>query len=229
MEALTKSQEAGAPDDGASTFIHARSRIMAAALRTLGNPAEAEDVAQDVWLRWQNVDRSVVRDARAFLTTAAIRLAINRATRARTRHETPLTSQLAEPVDHGASPGLLAERGQSLESALRLLLEKLSPSERAAFVLREAFSYKYEHIARIVRVSEANSRQLVTRARKHLVDRRPVPVAATELRRLVVAFSAATQRGDLASLEAILSADIVDSAASNAESRRAAFAPQFAA
>jgi RNA polymerase sigma-70 factor (ECF subfamily) len=187
--------------------------MFAAAFRTLGNAAEAEDVVQDVWLRWQNVDHDGVRNAPAFLTTTTIRLALNRAMGARTRHETPLERWLAEPVDPGAGPGILTERGQALEAALRLLLEKLSPMERAAYLLREAFNYSYRHVARVVRVSEANSRQLVTRARKRLAQGRRVHVGSSELRRMAVAFIEATQKGNLAGLEAILWADIADSLA----------------
>lgn len=186
--------------------------MFAAALRTVRNPAEAEDVVQDAWLRWQHVDRDSVRNAPAFLTTTSRRLAINRALGARTRREFPM--EQSEPIDLEAGPGILAERGQALESALQLLLEKLSPTERAAYVLREAFGYSYRQIARVLRVSEANGRQLVTRARKHLIEERRVPASASELRRFVGAFIHATQRGDLALLEAVLSSDAVDSFAS---------------
>jgi RNA polymerase sigma-70 factor (ECF subfamily) len=219
MEALHGFPEAGAADDGVSTFVNARPRMLAVAFRTLGDAAEAEDIVQDVWLRWQNVDRDVVRNAAAFLTTTTIRLAINRVMGARMRRETPLELRIGEPLDPHAGPGILAERGQALESALQLLLERLSPVERAAYLLREAFDYAYVDVARLIRVSEANSRQLVTRARKHLAERRRVPVGAPELRRIVVAFTDATQRGDLAGLEAILSADIADSRASKRASR----------
>jgi RNA polymerase sigma-70 factor, ECF subfamily len=217
MEALHRSLETGATDDGVSTFVKARSRMLAVAFRTLGNAAEAEDIVQDVWLRWQNVDRDGVRNAGAFLTTTTVRLAINRATGARTRHETPLEVWLGEPLDPQAGPGILVERGQALEAALRELLEKLSPMERAAYLLREAFNYSYRHIAHVVGVSEANSRQLVTRARKHLVDERRVPVGTAQLRRIAVAFSEATQTGDLAGLEAFLSADVIESVAAKTD------------
>jgi len=219
MEAPHQSAKAGAPDDGVSSFISARPRNLAAASRTLGSSAEAEDILQDVWLRWQHVDRELVRNAPAFLKTTTVRLAINRATGARLRHEAPLERRLAEPIDPEAGPGLLAERGQALESALLILLEKLSPLERAAYLLREAFDYSYRHVARVVRVSEANSRQLVTRARKHLADERRVPVAAADLRRIADAFIDATRSGNLARLEAILSADIVDPLASRRDLR----------
>jgi RNA polymerase sigma-70 factor, ECF subfamily len=196
--------------------------MLALASRTLGNAAEAEDIVQDVWLRWQNVDRDEVRNASAFLTTTTVRLAINRATGARTRHEMPFEVWLREPADPRAGPGLLAERGQSLEAALLLLLERLSPMERAAFLLREAFNYSYRHIARVVGVSEANCRQLVTRARKHVADGRRLPVSQTQLERIAVALVEATQKGDLTSLEAVLSGDILDQLGSKAGPRRRA-------
>lgn len=194
--------------------------MLASASRTLGNAAEAEDVVQDVWLRWQNVDRDEVRNASAFLTTTTVRLAINRVTGARTRHEMPLEVWLGEPIDPRAGPGLLAERGQSLEAALLLLLEKLSPMERAAYLLREAFNYSYRHIARVVGVNEANCRQLVKRARKHLTDGRRLRVSQPQLQRIAVAMVEATQKGDLANLEAVLSGDIVTPLASKAGPRR---------
>src|SRR5262245_22249551 len=128
MESLHRPSEAGARDDGVSAFVDARARMFAAALRTVRNPAEAEDVVQDAWLRWQHVDRDTVRNAPAFLTTTTRRLAINRALGARTRRELPM--ELSEPIDLEAGPGILAERGQALESALLLLLETLSPTER---------------------------------------------------------------------------------------------------
>jgi RNA polymerase sigma-70 factor (ECF subfamily) len=208
MEAVHRCSRGGAPDDGVSAFVRARSRMLAVAVRTLGNAAEAEDIVQEVWLRWQNADREGVRNASAFLKTATIRLAINRATGARTRHEAPLELWLAEAVDPQAGPGVLAERGQALEAGLLLLLEKLSPMERAAYLLREAFNCSYLYIARVVGVSEAGSRQLMTRARKRLADGRRVPVGTSELRRIRVAFVEATRNGDLAGLEAVLAADI---------------------
>lgn len=223
MEASLRSPAAGAPDDGVSTFINARSRLLAVASRRLGDSAEAEDVVQDVWLRWQSVDRDLVRNPPAFLATATRRLAINRATEARARHEMSWEHPLAEPVDPRAGPGVVTERAQELEAGLRLLLERLSPTERAAYLLREAFDYSYRHIARVVRASEANSRQLVTRARKHLAEERRLPVDASDLRRIVRAFIEATRRGDLAPFEAILRADIADSQ-SSADYRRHALA-----
>jgi RNA polymerase sigma-70 factor, ECF subfamily len=184
--------------------------MLAVAFRTLRNAAEAEDIVQDVWLRWQNIDRNGIQNARAFLTTTTVRLAINRATSARIRHETPLDAWLGKPTDSQASPGLLAERAQALEAGLLLLLERLSPRERAAYLLRAAFNYSYRHISRVIGVSEANSRQLVTRARKHLAEGDRAPVGEEHLRRITVAFIQATEKGDFAGLEAELCADIVE-------------------
>jgi RNA polymerase sigma factor (sigma-70 family) len=219
MEALHRSTESGARDDGVSSFVDARPRMFAAALHTLGNAADAEEVVQDAWLRWQNAEREAVRNSAAFLTTTTRRLAINRALGARSRRETPLELCIDEAVGTEADPGSMAERGEALESALLLVLEKLSPLERAAYLLREAFNYSHQHIARVIRVSEANCRQLVTRARKHLVERPRVPVRARELRRISAVFSAAAQQGDLAGLEAVLEADILDSLDSKAGAR----------
>jgi RNA polymerase sigma-70 factor (ECF subfamily) len=175
----------------------------------LGSAAEAEDIVQDVWLRWQTTDRSVVLDPPAFLATTATRLAINLAQSARSRHETYVGPWLPEPVDTSTDPQLGAERGEALEFAVLLLLEKLSPTERAAYVLREAFDYPYRQIADILQLEEANTRQLVTRARQHITDGRRAPVSSTEQRRLLEAFIAAAQKADLAVLEDLFAADVV--------------------
>jgi RNA polymerase sigma-70 factor (ECF subfamily) len=166
----------------------------------LGSAAEAEDIVQDVWVRWQTTDRSVVRDAPAFLATTTTRLAINVIQSARSRRETYVGPWLPEPVDTSADPGLGAERGEALEFAVLVLLEKLSPAERAAYVLREAFEYRYREIADMLRLEEANTRQLVTRARQHVADGRRAPVCSTEQRRLLSAFVCAAQGGDVAAL-----------------------------
>jgi RNA polymerase sigma-70 factor (TIGR02957 family) len=186
-----------------------RPRLFGIAYRMLGSAAEAEDIVQDVWLRWQAADRSVVLDPPAFLATTATRLAINLAQSARSRHETYVGPWLPEPVDTSTDPQLGAERGEALEFAVLLLLEKLSPTERAAYVLREAFDYPYRQIADILQLEEANTRQLVTRARQHITDGRRAPVSSTEQRRLLEAFIAAAQKADLAVLEGLFAADVV--------------------
>ena len=192
-------------DDGLSAFMSVRPRLFGIAYRMLSSAAEAEDVVQDVWVRWQTADRSVVRDAAAFLVTTTTRLAINVVQSARSRRETYVGAWLPEPVDTSADPGLGAERGEGLEAGILLLLEKLSPTERAAYILREAFDYPYRDIANALRLEEANVRQVVTRARQHVACGRRMPASSTEQRRLFDAFIAAAQNGDVASLEGTLS------------------------
>src|SRR5262245_29704336 len=181
----------GAPDDGLPAFLSARSRLFGIAYRMLHSAAEAEDIVQDVWVRWQTSDRSLVRDAAAFLATTTTRLAINVMQSARSRRETYAGPWLPEPVDASADPERGAERGEGLEAGLLLLLERLSPPERAAYILREAFDYTYRDIANALRLQEANARQLVTRARQHVADGRTMPADSTEQRRLYEAFIAA--------------------------------------
>jgi RNA polymerase sigma factor (sigma-70 family) len=149
------------------SFETVRPRLYGIASRGTGNAAEADDVVQDAWIRWQGTDRSVVRDAPAFLATSTTRLAINVTQSARARRETHLAA-VPEPADPAADPAIAAERAEEVELALRTLSEKLTPAERAAFVLREAFDYPYREISQAVGVSEANARQIVTRARQRL-------------------------------------------------------------
>jgi len=196
-------------DDGVSVFESVRPRLFGIAYRMLGSAAEAEDIVQDAWLRWQGTDRSAVKDPPAFLATATTRLAITFAQSARLRRETYIGPWLPEPVDTSGDPRLGAERAEALEFAVLLLLEKLSPTERAAYVLREAFDYSYDQIAHTIRSTEANARQLVTRARKHVNDGRRKTVTSGEQRRLLNAFIVASQKGDLPALERLFSSDVV--------------------
>jgi RNA polymerase sigma-70 factor (ECF subfamily) len=198
-------------DDGVAEFVAVRSRLFGIAYRMLGSAAEAEDIVQDVWLRWQAYDRATVRNAGAFLTTTATRLAINVAQSARVRREGYVGSWLPEPVDTSADPTLGAETGEALELAVLVLLENLSPTERAAYILREAFEYPYRRIAEILGVSEVNARQLVSRGVKRVrASRRNVgDVDVNAQRRLLATFVAAAQSGGLAELEALLAADVI--------------------
>src|SRR5688572_19891174 len=158
----------GCPDDGLAVFLSARPRLFGIAYRMLGSAAEAEDIVQDVWIRWQTTDRRPVCNPVAFLVTATTRLAINVLQSARARREADVGPSLPEPADTSPDPGLRAERGEALNLAVLRLLERLPPSERAAYVLRQAFDYPYRRIASILRIEEANARQLVTRAREHV-------------------------------------------------------------
>jgi len=198
-----------ATDDGLSAFLSMRSRLFGIAYRMLRSAVEAEDVVQDVWLRWQTTDRSVVRDAAAFLATTATRLAINVIQSARARRETSVECWLPEPVDTGSDPWLAAERDEALAGGVRMLLEKLTPNERAAYILREAFDYAYRDIANVLQLAEANARQVVTRARQHIANGRITATSQTEQERLLGAFIAAAQDGDVASLEHLFASDVV--------------------
>ena len=196
-------------DDGVAAFLRVRPRLFGIAYRMLGSTAEAEDILQDVWVRWQRADRSSVRDAAAFLTTTATRLAINVMQSARSRRETYVGPRLPEPVDTSADPGLRTERDKGLEAAIQFLLERLSPTERAAYILREAFDYSYRDIANVLRLEEANARQVMTRARQHVASGRRLPASSTEQRLLLDSFIAAAQHGDVDGLEVVLASDVV--------------------
>jgi RNA polymerase sigma factor (sigma-70 family) len=192
-----------------SAFLSVRPRLFGIAYRMLGSAAEAEDIVQDVWIRWQTTDRGLVRDAAAFLVTTATRLAINVMQSARSRRETYVDPWLPEPVDTSADPRSCAERGQALAYCVVLLLEKLTPTERAAYILREAFDYSYRDIAHVLRLEEANARQVVTRARQHVGSARRMRTSSIEQGRLLEAFIAAAKDGDVAGLEGLFASDVV--------------------
>ncbi|MFE7444313.1 RNA polymerase sigma-70 factor [Streptomyces chartreusis] len=196
-------------DRAAQQFMAARPQLFGIAYRILGTAAEAEDVVQDAWLRWQKTDRSEIKEPAAFLATVTARLAINVAQSARMRRESYTGPWLPEPVDTRADPQLGAERAEALDMAVLLLLEKLNPVERAAYVLREAFDYPYKRIAEILETNEAHTRQLVTRARKHMAAERREPVSSTAHKRLLEVFLDAARTGSLSGLENVLAEDVV--------------------
>lgn len=188
-------------DDALAEFLAVRGRLIGIAYRMLGNATEAEDIVQDVWLRWQLTDNRTIRSPRAFLVTATTRLAINVLQSARVRRETGANESSPDPVATDLDPDRQAERNDAIDHAMRLLLETLSPVERAAYVLREAFSYSYREISRILRVQEANARQLVTRARARVTRDGRKTASASDRRLLRDAFLAASRGGDLSRLE----------------------------
>ena len=192
----------------AASFYTVRPRLFGIAYRVLGCANDADDVVQDTWIRWQGTDRSKVRDAAAFLATTTTRLAINVGQSARVRREMSIGPWPLERVDTGADPSLDAEQREALELAVHTLLEKLSPVERAVYVLREAFDYPYRQIAEVLALSEVNARQLVSRARRRLSGEHRRPVRTSERQRLLDAFVAAAQTGDIATLEQLLAADV---------------------
>lgn len=192
-------------DDGLSVFQRVRPRLFGIAFRMLSSAAEAEDIVQDVWIRWQTTDRSPVRSPPAFLVAATVRLAINVLHSARARREVSPDSRSAEPIDMTTDAIADVAQGEALNLAVRLLLEKLSPAERGAYVLREAFNYSYREIASILQIAEANARQLVVRAREHVSSGRHATVNPGEQQRLLQTLAAAARTGDVTSLEQLLS------------------------
>jgi RNA polymerase sigma-70 factor, ECF subfamily len=204
-------------EDDLEAFLRARPRLFGLAYRILGSAADAEDVVQDTWVRWQTADRGLVRNSLAFLVTVATRLAINVRQSAHARQELCPMAWPAEPVDPSDDPWSRTERGEAVDMAVLLLLEKLSSTERAAYVLREAFTYPYREIASVLDVGEANARQLVTRARERLSGGRLALVRPGEQARLRTVFMAAASTGELATLERLF--------ATNSRRRRAGSRP----
>jgi RNA polymerase sigma-70 factor, ECF subfamily len=198
---------------GVDEFVQVRPRLLRIARRIVGNPQEAEELVQEVWLRWQRTDRSAVADPGAFLATTVCRLAINLVQSARRRHEFSVGPWLPEEsAAGGVDPQTLAEQQEAFDDAVRLLLERLSPAERATYVLREGFEYPYRQIAETLRIGAPNARQLVKRARDRLSSDRCHPVSPAAHRRLRHALVSASRAGELADLEQLLAADLAQTA-----------------
>src|SRR3954454_21013695 len=184
----------------------------AIAYRMLGSVSEAEDVVQEALLRAHQALNSgeQIASPRAFISTVTTRLAINELRSARVRRERYVGEWLPEPIitDGQDDPARHAEMADSLSLAMLVVLESLSPEQRAVLLLRDVFDYSYAEIAEIVGKSEVNVRQLATRARRHVERRRPRFEATREQRdELARRFFAAVERGDLAGLEALLAHD----------------------
>jgi len=199
---------------GMPTLEQLRPRAFAVAYRMLGSVSEAEDIVQEALLRLhltlQEGER--IESPRAYLSTVVTRLCIDQLRSARVRRESYVGEWLPEPlVDDGRSdPADHAELADSLSLAFLVLLESLTPEQRAAFVLREVFDYPYEQIAAIIGTGEDNTRQLVARARKHVDERRPRFEASQQRReQLARTFLAAFSNGDLHALEELLAHDVV--------------------
>ncbi|RCG28549.1 RNA polymerase sigma factor SigJ [Sphaerisporangium album] len=192
-------------------FAASRPRLLGLAYRMLGEAAEAEDVVQDAYLRWR--DSGEVDVPEAWLTKVVTNLCLNRLTSARARRERYVGVWLPEPVltgDGALGPLETVEQRESLSFGMLLLLERLTPPERAAFVLREAFGYGHREIAGILDVQEAHARQLYRRARAHVGDpRRRFTATPEEATKLFERFLAAASRGDVAGLERLLAEDVV--------------------
>ena len=201
-------------DTGTDVFEEHRPVLMGVAYRMLGRVADAEDVVQEAWLRWSGADRGDVREPRAYLVRVTTRLAIDRLRQVKARNEAYVGPWLPEPylTDFGDGVPDTAERAvlaDSVSLAVLVVLESLSPLERAVFVLREAFGYPYADIAAMLDRGEAAVRQLAGRARKHVDERRPrYEVDPARRRELTERFLAAAGGGDLEGLMALLAPDV---------------------
>jgi RNA polymerase sigma-70 factor, ECF subfamily len=195
-------------------FEEHRSFLLGVAYRMLGRVADAEDVVQDAWLRWAAADRGDVREPRAYLVRVVTRLALDRLARIKVRNEAYVGPWLPEPyvTDFGDTVQDTAERAvlaDSVSLAVLVVLESLSPLERAVFVLREAFGYPHADIAAVLDRSESAVRQLAGRARRHVDERRPrYDVDPVQRRELTERFLAAATEGDLDGLLDLLAPDV---------------------
>ncbi|WP_062651287.1 sigma factor [Streptomyces maremycinicus] len=192
-------------DAALDTFLTERTRLFRIAYRILGDVTGAEDVVQEVWLRWQLTQRAEVANPTAFLVTATTRLAINVVRSARHRHEVPVEPQLADFGDRATpDPVLSVERSVAVEGALALLMARLTPDRLAAYVLRKGFGYAYAELASLLRISAPNARVVVHRAQARLESGRERPVPVESHRRLAAAFRTAAHTGDLDDLVKVL-------------------------
>lgn len=195
--------------DPAVTFERYRPLLLGLVYRLLGSVWDAEDVVQEAYLRWLRADRSQVREPRAFLVTVASRLALDQLRSARVTREAYPGPWLPEPVADTFGPLESAELRDTLSYATLHLMERLSPPERAVFVLREAFGFPYDDIAAVVDRPAATCRQLHHRARGKLAGRGRFRPSAAEHQRLLTRFIDAARTGDLATLTEVLSQDVV--------------------
>ncbi len=197
-------------DQSAAQFEPHRRRLMGIAYRMLGSLAEAEDIVQDAWLRWHGTDRSGLREPGAWLSRVVTRLCLDQMKSARSRRETYVGPWLPEPVldEAAVAADAAIERAEDISVAFLLALERLSPLERAAFLLHDVFDMDFAEVAQSLEREEAACRQLAARARAHLKDTRPrFPVPPREGERLVQAFIDASASGDTAAFAKLLAAD----------------------
>jgi RNA polymerase sigma-70 factor (TIGR02957 family) len=191
-------------------FARHRGLLFTVAYEMLGSATDAEDVVQETWLRWADVDRAEVRDHRAYLVRIVTRQALNRLRTLARRREDYVGEWLPEPVLTSPDVAADVELAESVSIAMLTVLETLGPAERAVFVLREVFDTPYEEIAEAVGKSPAAVRQIAHRARDHVAARRPrMAVTTAEQQEAVDRFLAAARLGDLQGLLDVLAPDVV--------------------
>ncbi|MFH8621802.1 RNA polymerase sigma-70 factor [Streptomyces vietnamensis] len=200
----------GSMNDVTEAFVAHRRLLFTVAYEMLGSAADAEDVLQETWLKWTGVDPGTVRDQRAYLVRITTRQALTHLRTLGRRKESYLGPWLPEPLLTAPDVAEDAELADSVSMAMLLVLETLTPTERAVFVLREVFDLAYDEIAEAVGKTPAAVRQIAHRARAHVAARRPRGVAsAAETRRTVEAFRRAVETGDLQRLLDVLAPDVV--------------------
>lgn len=202
--------DGGRMDSATEAFMAHRNLLFTVAYEMLGSAADAEDVLQEAWLRWTGVDLGAVREPRAYLVRITTRQALSRLRTLGRRKESYVGPWLPEPLL--TTPDVAEDVGlaDSVSMAMLLVLETLTPTERAVFVLREVFDLPYDEIAQAVGKSPAAVRQIAHRARAHVAARRPRgDVSATETRNALEAFQQAIATGDLQSMLDILAPDVV--------------------
>ena len=192
-------------EDAASSFDPLRPRLIRVAYRMLGSVADAEDAVQDAFLRWLEVDRQAVASPEAYLRRVVARIALDQLKSARRRRETYIGPWLPEPVVDPAE-----DEADDITLPLMMALERLSPLERAAFLLHDVFGATFDEVAGTIGRDAAACRQLASRAREHVSAARPrFPVARERGLAIAAAFFAATRSGDMQALRLLLAADVV--------------------
>ena len=195
--------------DATASFAEHRGLLFTVAYEMLGSTADAEDVVQETWLRWDDVEHDEVRDPRAFLVRIVTRLSLNRLRSLKRQRETYVGPWLPEPLVTTADVADDVELADSVSFAMLVVLETLSPLERAVFVLREVFGYGYDEIAAATDRSASAVRQLAHRARAHVQERRPRVQPAADAKEVAERFFAAATTGDVQALMDVMSPDVV--------------------
>jgi RNA polymerase sigma-70 factor (TIGR02957 family) len=197
-------------DPATEAFVAHRNLLFTVAYEMLGSAADAEDVLQETWLRWMTVDLGIVQDQRAYLVRITTRQALTRLRTLGRRKESYVGPWLPEPLLTAPDVAEDVELADSVSMAMLLVLETLTPTERAVFVLREVFALEYDEIAEAVDKTQAAVRQIAHRARNHVAARRPRgTVSAAESQGAIEAFKHAVETGDLQSLLDRLAPDVV--------------------